>query len=95
MTDPLVPSGDQPSATDGRHKGPLLVQAPIRPLDEDGMLVALVGTALWLIGTLVMVSLDVDLRWIRVGVAGVLLGLLGTGYIQLRRSRARSRTPSS
>ena len=77
------PTPDSGSPT----RGPLLKQAPITPLDEDGMLVALIGTGLWLVATVVLLIADADVRWTRVGVAGVVLGLLGAGWIQLRRRR--------
>ena len=78
---PLVPDSGSPT------RGPQLMQAPIKPLDEDGMLVALIGTGLWLVATAVLLIAEADVRWTRVGVAGVMLGLVGAGWIQLRRRR--------
>ncbi|MEL4503778.1 DUF2530 domain-containing protein [Luteococcus sp. H138] len=69
------------------------VQAPIRPLDEDGVTVAKIGTALWLVATLALwLRLDVlasngQQWWLWVGVSGVLLGLVGIWWCSRRRRR--------
>lgn len=69
------------------------VQAPIRPLDEDGVTVARVGTLLWLVATVVVwLRLD-QLRadgqgwWLWVCVSGVALGLVGIWWCTRRRKR--------
>lgn len=68
------------------------VQAPIRPLDEDGVQVARAGTALWLVATLLLwLRLDA-LRaagqgwWLWVGVCGMVLGLVGIVWCTRRRA---------
>lgn len=69
------------------------VQAPIRPLDEDGVQVARLGTMLFALATLALwLRIDV-LRergqewWLWVGVSGALLGLVGIWWCSRRRRR--------
>ncbi len=91
MTDPGEVAGEQPA--DPVAHG-LLVQAPIAPLDEDGIVVTTVGTIAFAVAAVVLVLLYGRLAaagdewWLAVAVAGVVLGLIGLVYCW-RRRRAR------
>ncbi|HET9648119.1 MAG TPA: hypothetical protein VFP34_07785 [Microlunatus sp.] len=69
------------------------VQAPIAPLDEDGIVVLSVGTAafclasigLWLAWDRLVAAHDQ--WWLAVALTGVVLGLLGLLYCWRRRRR--------
>ncbi|MGO4958473.1 DUF2530 domain-containing protein [Luteococcus sp. Sow4_B9] len=80
------------SAPDGQREHHF-VQAPIRPLDEDGVQVARIGTALWVLATVVLALRLDQLRergqdwWLWVGVSGVALGLVGIWWCSRRRAR--------
>ena len=69
------------------------LQAPIRPLDENGITATVIGTALFAVATLVLLilrsRLDASGRgwWIWVGACGVLLGLIGYAYCRRRAAR--------
>jgi hypothetical protein len=71
----------------------LLVQAPIAPLDENGIVVTTVGTAAFVIAAAILglqydrLAASGDGWWFWVAVAGVVLGLIGLSYCWLRRSR--------
>ena len=73
-----------------------LVQAPIRPLDEDGVQVARVGTGIFAVITLLMwlrldeLRADGEQWWLWTGVAGMALGLVGQWWCLRRRSRRRA-----
>lgn len=81
--------GDQPGE---RRSG--FVQAPIRPLDEDGVVVAMIGTIGFALATAVMLILHTRLSeaghgwWIWVGAVGTVLGVIGTIYCRRRARRA-------
>lgn len=86
---PVSPSGGT------RHGHHHLVQAPIQPLDEDGVNVAITGTVAFGLGAVVLL-LGADRLlpggerwWIWVTVVGTVIGLVGIGYC-LRRRRLRS-----
>ena len=65
-----------------------LVQAPVRPLDPDGVQIALIGTAGWLVAlALVWFVVDAAPWWRWVCVAGVTLGVVGVAYCLRRRPR--------
>lgn len=70
-----------------------LVQAEVRPLDEDGVQVARVGTLLFALMTLVMwlrldqLRADGEDWWLWTGVAGMVLGLVGLLWCTRRRAR--------
>lgn len=72
---------------------PLLKQAPVKALDANGTVVALIGTALFAIAAVVMgVQRDALAAqgrgwWFWVAVTGVIIGLLGTAYAHWRRTR--------
>lgn len=68
-----------------RHRG--LTQAPVKPLDADGVQVGVVGTIVWLIAA-VVVLLRGDSApdwWLWTCWVGVGLGVLGLGYSRLRK----------
>ena len=74
----------------------LLVQAPVPPVDGDGLRVVIVGTVAFGLGSLVLAVLSGRLTaaghgsWLGVGICGFLLGLIGIGYcLQRRRRRLR------
>lgn len=71
------------------------VQAPIRPLDEDGLSAALVGTAGFAVATLVLWLRRGHLAaaghgwWPWTGVAGLVLGLALCAWCTWRQRRRR------
>jgi hypothetical protein len=71
----------------------LLVQAPIAPLDENGIVVTTVGTAAFAVAAVVLglqygrLAAAGDGWWLWVAITGVVLGLIGLSYCWLRRSR--------
>jgi hypothetical protein len=104
---PVEPSAPTPAEPPGiRRLGPqragtgarpqihgFFVQAPIPPLDEDGIVVMSVGTAvfgeaalvLWLLWDRLMAAHHA--WWLAVALAGVVIGLLGLLYCWRRRGR--------
>lgn len=80
-----------------RRRIPLLVQAPIQPLDEDGVLASVVGTVVFAIAAVACLLgrgwLDAHgmAWWTWVCVTGLVVGLAMIGYTVRRRSR-RPRT---
>lgn len=65
-----------------------LVQAPVEPLDEDGVQIALIGTMAWLVALAVVWQVEaVEAWWRWVCVAGAVLGVIGVAYC-LRRRRS-------
>lgn len=86
------PASETPSPAEGHHG---FVQAPVRPLDEDGTTATLVGTALFTIAAVVMSCLGsrLDARgdgwWLWVCVVGALLGLIGYAYCRRRAASLR------
>lgn len=82
----------------------LLVQAPVPPVDVDGIVVVSIGTVLFGIAAVVLVVVEpaaLDLRigrdwfsanrdWPGVAISGFVLGVLGLAYcVNRRRLRAR------
>lgn len=71
----------------------LLVQAPIAPLDANGLVVTTVGTSVFVVAAAVLglqydrLAAAGDGWWLWVAVAGVALGLIGLSYCWFRRSR--------
>jgi hypothetical protein len=75
----------------------LLVQAPVPPVDGDGLRVVIIGTIAFGLASLVLAMLSDRLTaaghgsWLGVGICGFLLGLIGIGYcLQRRRRRLRA-----
>ncbi len=73
------------------HKG--FVQAPVPPLDENGVMVSVVGTICFAVASLVMIIARGPLDrsgagwWIWVGVIGMVLGGVGIWYCRRRTRR--------
>lgn len=80
---------EQSSAPQRHH----LVQAPIKPVDEDGVVVALVGTGGFVLATLVLWLRLGSLRaaghgwYLAVAATGIVLGLLGVAWTRRRQGR--------
>ncbi len=73
----------------------LPVQAPVRALDADGVVVAVVGTlafaasAVWCWFSLETLRASGRGWWLGVSLTGMVIGLLGTGYSKLRSTRRK------
>ncbi len=71
----------------------LLVQAPIRPLDEDGVSSMVIGTVFFALATVgCLIFADALARndnswWLWVSLAGTGFGVLGLAYCLRRRAR--------
>ena len=65
----------------------------LKPLEVNGITAVTVGTGIWCVATLVMVLMRGQLEaagrdnWIAIGVAGIILGLLGIRYTKRRVAR--------
>lgn len=74
-------------------RGPLLVQATVPPLDEDGVMVSIIGTVLFAVASLVCwIRLDALTEagyrdWLWICVSATVLGLCGMVYAIRRRGR--------
>lgn len=85
--------GKQGQPEPGRHH---LVQAPVAPLDVDGLNVVVIGLVLFAVATGICLLWHETLVargdgwWLWVCVTGFGLGLVGLGYSTLRRQRRRS-----
>lgn len=69
-----------------------LVQAPVAPLDEDGVQVARVGTVVWLVAAAVTWAIDSSDWWFHTCLVGAAIGLFGVFYCQRRRRVRRTRS---
>jgi len=62
----------------------------LTPLEVNGITAVTVGTVIWSVATLIMVFMREQLEdagrgnWIAIGVAGIVLGLLGIRYTKRR-----------
>jgi hypothetical protein len=69
------------------------VKQELKPLEVNGITAVTVGTVIWSIATLIMVLMRNQLEaagrdnWIAIGVAGIVLGLLGMRYTKRRAAR--------
>jgi len=65
----------------------------LTPLEVNGITAVTVGTVIWSVATLIMVFMREQLEdagrgnWIAIGVAGIVLGLLGIRYTKRRAAR--------
>ena len=91
MTDPPTPPEPEQSPRGEHHEHARFVQAPIAPLDENGIVVTTVGTAAFAVAALVL-GLQYDRLlasghgwWLAVAIAGAVLGLIGLAYCWRRR----------
>lgn len=75
---------------------PVFRQAPIPPVDADGIVVLIIGTGLFAIAAVVLGLNRARLAaadegwWLGVAIAGVALGLVGLAYCWRLRSRRRA-----
>jgi len=65
----------------------------LTPLEVNGITAVTIGTLVWTVATLVMVLMRDQLEsagrgnWINIGIAGIILGLLGMRYTKRRVAR--------
>lgn len=77
------------------HHKPLMVQAPVRALDADGVAVVSTGTVAFAVATVVCWFTRADLEalgklwYLGVSVTGTVLGLLGLSFSLYRKLRRR------
>ena len=68
-------------------------QKELAPLEVNGITAVTLGTIIWSVATLIMVLMRNQLEeagrgnWIAIGVAGIVLGLLGMRYTKRRAAR--------
>jgi hypothetical protein len=68
----------------------------LMPLEVNGIKAVTIGTVIWSVATLIMVFMRDQLEaagrgnWIAIGVAGIILGLLGMRYTKRRAARIES-----
>ncbi|HEY6740445.1 MAG TPA: DUF2530 domain-containing protein, partial [Actinopolymorphaceae bacterium] len=73
----------------------LLRTADVEPLDVDGVATLAVGTVVWAIALIALLPFRARLEaaghawWLWTCVAGIVVGLVGTGYCWRRRTRTR------
>lgn len=83
----------------GEHR-PLLVQAPVRALDPDGLAVVTSGTVAFALGAIVCWLWRADLLatgrlwYLYVAITGTVFGLLGIGFGLIRR-RSHGEVPAT
>lgn len=82
-----------------RRRGP--VQAPVQPVDEDGVVAAITGTAAFAVAAVVLAMYREQLAasgsswWFLVAVTGVVIGLVTVWYTHWRkRDRTGRRAPA-
>lgn len=85
-----------------RRQAPRLVQAPVRPLDADGITAGIVGTVLWTLALALCWinsdSLDASGNgwWLGVCLVGSLIGVAGTLWVIRKRTvRHRQETATA
>lgn len=70
-----------------------LIQAPVKPLDEDGVVVGIVGTAIFAVAVGVLwyfypvLVRNGDQWWFATAITGTALGIVGTVYCYSRKRR--------
>ena len=88
------PDGEQTARPAAQHH--VLVQAPVAPMDVDGLNVVITGTAAFAVASVLGVIFYADLSargdgwWLGVCIAGFGLGLVGLLYCWNRRRRRRA-----
>ena len=76
--------------------GHVFVQAPVPPLDIDGLMVAIIGTSLFAVASMVLAIFHSALVaaghgwWLGVAISGFGLGLIGLAYCYNRRLGRRA-----
>ena len=76
--------------------GHLFVQAPVPPLDIDGLTVVIIGTSLFAVASVVLAIFYTTLVaaghgwWLGVAISGFGLGLVGLAYCYNRRLGRRA-----
>lgn len=84
----------QPNEPPEHH---FLVQAPVPPLDVDGLSAGVIGTIAFAIASILTGVFYPELAqrgngwWLGLSLAGLALGLSGVGYALIRRRLRRSR----
>ena len=82
------------------HHKPLMVQAPVRALDADGVTVVSAGTVAFAVAALVCWWARADLEatgklwYLGVSLTGAVLGLVGLGFGLYRKLRRRAAGPA-
>lgn len=80
------------------HHKPLMVQAPVRALDPDGLAVVSAGTIAFAVGVAVCwwyagsLAATGRLWYLGVAATGTVLGLIGVGFGLIRRARRQRAT---
>ena len=78
-----------------RHHKPLMVQAPVRALDPDGVAVVSAGTIAFAVAAVTCWLVRADLEaagrlwYLGVSITGTVLGLLGLSFGLYRKARRR------
>ena len=80
------------SSPDKRPSPRGLVQAPVEPLDADGVQIAIIGTLGWALAGVVTLFLNTPQWWSWTCGVAVALGLIGIGYTMRRRRDAQSKS---
>lgn len=69
----------------------ILRQAPVEPVPDDGVRVFSIGTALFVTATIVLQlgrdQWDIPQWWLKVGLSGIVIGVLATVFSIWRRNR--------
>ena len=81
---PSSPDSESPTI---RQRG--LVQAPVAPLDADGVQVATLGTLVWIVAAVALKLNGNSTLWLWTCVIGAVLGLTGLAYCLSRRTHHR------
>jgi hypothetical protein len=86
----------EPEGEPGVVEHHVLVQAPVRAVDVDGLNVVSIGIVLFGVATVILAIGYADLSvagrgwWLGVSISGLVLGLVGLAYCVNRRRRRRA-----